>query len=67
MCVCVCVCACGHEFGMGNNRPWWLVNQWHGIGMRGSNLLMIGNDELVLILTRGKRGLVMDFGMKFYV
>jgi len=52
---------------MGNNRPWWLVNQWHGIGMRGSNLLMIGNDELVLILTRGKRGLVMDFGMKFYV
>jgi len=39
----------GYEFGMSNDGPWWLLNQWHGIGMRGSVLLMIGNDELVLI------------------
>jgi len=34
------------------SRIWheqWLLTQWHGIGMRGSILLMIGNDELVLI------------------
>jgi len=25
-----------------------LVIQWHGIGMRGSTLLMVGNNELIL-------------------
>jgi len=43
------ICVCSHEFGMSNNGPWWLVIQWHGIGMRGSNLLVVGNNELVLI------------------
>jgi len=40
---------CGHEFGMSNNGPGWLVIRWHGIGMRGSTLCMVGNNELTLI------------------
>ena len=40
---------CGHKFGMSNDEHWWLVIQWHGIGMGGCTLLMVGNNELVLI------------------
>jgi len=43
------ICACGHKYGMSDNGSWWLVNQWHGFGMRRNTLLMVGNNELVLI------------------
>jgi len=60
------ICVCGHEYGMSNNGPWWLVTQWHGIGMRGSIFTHGWKWRVGIDLTCDKWGLVMDVVWSFY-